>query len=147
VGGRTTTNQDGPCAGGSGDATVSSTANAQNIGFPVRRAIGACTWSGFPAMTLTSAKTLTVPASVEIDIAGPGGTGTGEATLTATIGSATSTLLDVTATTGEIGYTLNIPAGTDISTVSVTASPTADATSNSGDSATCSMGVGAITIA
>jgi hypothetical protein len=147
VGGRTTTNQDGPCAGGSGDATVSSTANAQNIGFPVRRAIGACTWSGFPAMTFTSAKTLTVPASVEIDIAGPGGTGTGEATLTATIGSATSTLLDVTATTGEIGYTLNIPAGTDISTVSVTASPTADATSNSGDSATCSMGVGAITIA
>jgi hypothetical protein len=75
---------------------------------------GSITYKGFPSVTLTAAATLNVAAAATFTSA------TGTATITATVGSTATTLLSATATTGEATYTLAIPSGTDLSTISVT---------------------------
>ena len=74
---------------------------------------GSITYSGFPSTTLSAAATLSVVCAVTFTY------GTGTATVVATIGSTATTLLSATATTAKASYTLTIPSGTDLSTVSV----------------------------
>lgn len=74
---------------------------------------GSITYSGFPSTTLSAAATLSVVCAVTFT------NGTGTATVVATIGSTSTTLLSATAMTAQATYTLAIPAGTDLSTVSV----------------------------
>lgn len=77
---------------------------------------GSVTYSGFPSTTLTAAATLSINCSVTFLNA------TGTAKVVATIGSTSTTLLTATAVTAQTTYTLAIPSGTDLSTVSVTIS-------------------------
>lgn len=78
---------------------------------------GDCIWSGFPVVTPGSAVTLHVLAAAPSTYSGTPWTGT----ITVKIGAASSTLVTFGSTTAEADYTMTIPAGTDLSTVSVEA--------------------------
>lgn len=145
VGTRTVTNANGPCLGGSGSANVSATANAA-VGLPKRLASSTCNWDGFTSFVLTATATLKVTALVSISTTG-GGSGSGSATLSATVGGTTTDLISAaTSSVASTTYTLSLASGTDISTVSVLADPSADATVSSGDTASCAIVVSSITI-
>jgi len=78
---------------------------------------GLCTFSGFPAVVIGSSLTLHVTAAT----APSAGTGSLALVLIGKIGSTPTTLLSTTSTTSSTTYTMTIPSGTDISTVSVIA--------------------------
>jgi len=78
---------------------------------------GVCTFLGFPATVIGSSMTLNVTASTA-----PGaGTGSITLSLVGKVGSTPTTLLSTSSTTSSTTYTMTIPSGTDISTVSVVA--------------------------
>ncbi len=77
---------------------------------------GICIWSGFPAIVTTDVTTLYVIGSVTAQ------TSTSfTIRLSANIGSMANNLAVLTAPTDETTYTLSIPAGTNLSTVTVKA--------------------------
>jgi hypothetical protein len=78
---------------------------------------GICTWSGFPAITTGASKTLSITAGFTL-----GDCATMEGYLGVTIAGTTTTVVTSTTTLGAILYTVTIPSGTDLSTVSITAS-------------------------
>jgi hypothetical protein len=103
-----------------------------NYTFPCSQ--GVCMFSGFPAITTTIATTLKVIASFAgsgMNTPGPGPvaspTGWGGVVM-ASIGGTLSTLANPYQTTAQATYTLAIPAGTNLSTISVTITADIDST-------------------
>lgn len=82
---------------------------------------GDCVWYGFPNITTVAATTLYVVAS-----AGASGTGPFAGSIVATIAGTPTTMASFTVTTAQTVYTLTVPSGTNLSTISieVTASAT-----------------------
>jgi hypothetical protein len=80
-------------------------------------AAGNCLFNGFPAVTITSGKTLKCSMRLVNNGNGP----TWSATATVWIGSTPSTLATFTSAGGPTDFTFAIPSGTDLSTVSVEA--------------------------
>lgn len=85
--------------------------------FGTYTAYGDCIWSGFPVVTTTGTTTLHVIATVPT----PGTSTTWSGAITVKIGSSSSTLASFSSATPETDYTITIPSGTDLSTVSVEA--------------------------
>jgi hypothetical protein len=77
---------------------------------------GICTWSGFPSVVATAAKTLNITAGFAL-----GNCAAMYGYLGVTIAGVTATVATSLGTLGAILYTVTIPSGTDLSTVSVTA--------------------------
>jgi hypothetical protein len=96
-------------------ATVSgmATDNGTTSGY----AYGDCTFLGFPATSSTSDRTLSVILSASMNIARGGANGT--ISLTVSISGTVTTLATLTANTASATYTADIPAGTNIGTVSI----------------------------
>ena len=94
---------------------------------------GDCTWTGFPAVTISSAKTLSVVAALS-------GTGTGsgpQANITAYIPGVNSvSLAALSGGSGSITYTAAVPSGALLSSVSVEATAAADSTVSGSGSTT-----------
>jgi hypothetical protein len=80
---------------------------------------GQCTWSGFPSHTDANNLTLYIPYSTSTD--GPAGNGA-YYTIVVTIGGSSTTLYSAFATNSSGLLTATVPAGTDISSIQVTAS-------------------------
>jgi hypothetical protein len=83
--------------------------------------VGDCVWSGFPSVVTSVDKTLYVTAAAVPPM--PWGINGGgfTATIKASIGGTVSTMLNVSASTPEATYTLDVPAGTNLSTITVEA--------------------------
>jgi hypothetical protein len=91
-----------------------SSSDAQVVGLTYQSTNGNCVFDGFPSVMLADAATLNIVASVDAD------TSTAfYMDLIVKIGSASATVAHITAATGTTTYTYAIPAGTDLSTVSV----------------------------
>lgn len=99
--------------------------------FTYHSATGDCIWNGFPAVTLGSSATLHVVLSAQQGGTGPAFSGV----VTVKIGGSSSTLASVTGTTAETDYTMTIPSGTDLSTISVEAVATATVDTSPGGGA------------
>lgn len=77
-----------------------------------------CTWSGFPSVTTSSATTLNIIASATTSGTVPAMS----AVISASVSGSPTTLATLTTGAAETPYTLSIPSGTNLSTVSVTIS-------------------------
>jgi hypothetical protein len=88
------------------------------VTYQLREGAGVCTWGGFPNVVTTAPATLNVMASVT-----KGGSSPISCVLSAAIAGTSSTLATFTTATGETVYTLAIPPGTNLSQITVTASP------------------------
>ncbi|UWZ84665.1 phage tail protein [Occallatibacter riparius] len=85
---------------------------------------GQCQWAGFPSVSPAGATTLHVIASFD----GGGSSGTTiSGSIDVKIGGTVTNLVSFSAVTAEADYTMTIPAGTDLSTISVSGSATAGA--------------------
>lgn len=85
--------------------------------FAAQGANGGCAWSGFPSVVTGAAMTLSVVAGATVSAGTSGSCG-----LSVTIAGTTSVIATMTATTAQATYTFIIPAGTDLSTLSVSGS-------------------------
>jgi hypothetical protein len=112
-------------------ATWWSTATGTPSGpvFAYHSVTGDCVWSGFPAITTTADTTLHVITSAAASTATAW-----SCAVSVKIGGTTTTLISFSAASAESDYTMTIPAGTDLSTISVeaTANITADSSPGSG---------------
>jgi hypothetical protein len=82
--------------------------------FSYLNASGDCIWFGFPSVVTTAALTLHVTAA-----AGASGTGPFAGSIAATVAGTTTTLQSFTGSAAQTDYTLAIPSGTNLSTVSI----------------------------
>ena len=121
-------------------ANVSSTAAANTVTLHVTRTLGNCTWSGFPATVIASAMTLSIIATV--NMSGDGGT----ANVTATITGSTTSVLSLSASAAQATYTVSVPSGTDLSTISIHAISSATATPLTSDTGFVSITISEIFI-
>jgi hypothetical protein len=140
VGNSTTTN---PAAAYDNDVTSEAavvanwwTTTAPGPVFTYHASSGACIWGGFPAITTTSALTLHVVASAQV------GTSTGFGlVIKVKIGSGSpTTLQSFSGTTSEADYTMTIPSGTDLSTVTVEGDATITPDTSPGSGAVALLG-------
>lgn len=120
-------------------AVVSSSESTITTGKVAIPANGYCTWGSFAGGSSASASTLTIVLAAAITNTG-GATG-GSISIDVTIGSTTTGLAALTATTASTAYTLSVPASTDRSTVSVVVSTTAGGGPTAGDSSSVSASV------
>jgi len=79
---------------------------------PAINTTGDCIWEDFPTVTLSYNATLNVYLSATIG-------GAGQVTVVANVGGTATTLATLTATTATTNYTLTIPSGTNLSTITV----------------------------
>jgi hypothetical protein len=132
IGSRTTKT---PYAAYDGDVTTKATVSATAVAHtstPTTKTEGTCTWAGFPSIVTSAVTTLSVIAAVSMTLVG---TGSGQADISASITGTVTSLLSTTSNASSTTYTLSVPSGTDLSTISVTISATALATTGTTDSA------------
>jgi hypothetical protein len=89
------------------------------VHYDLYEAAGICTWNGFPGIVTAAPTVLNIIASVTKT-----GSSAINCVLSAAIAGTPATLATITTPTGETVYTLSIPSGTNLSDVTVTATPT-----------------------
>ncbi|ADW69023.1 phage tail protein [Granulicella tundricola] len=123
-------------AGGGGEITQNASGPSAQGSLPPgggsssRSSFGLCLWEDFPSVTTTTATNLNLVAAYRVL-----GTGSPQVTVTGNIGSTANIVMTESATTASATYTMAIPLGTDLSTVSLEVNVTADdngSTSNTG---------------
>jgi hypothetical protein len=146
VGSRTTQSPGNAFDGNSGTAAiVQATAllRVRGGGLPSQliSTNGNCTWQGFPSVVITSS-TVMVNVVASLTFNADGGIGI----ISAIVGGAVSTMLSTTAAAGQTTYQLALPAGTNLSTVSINVNAGANAVSGGAGNGDCTITIDEIFI-